>query len=236
MKTLEIFAGTQSFSKAVKRNSDKHEVVTVDILDKFKPTIKTDILTWDYKVYKPGYFDVIWCSPPCTEYSIAKTRGERNLELADSLVKKSFEIIDYFKPKVFIVENVGTGLLVKRMKDIRDVPMYLVDYCSYGKMYRKRTAIWSNIPFDFNLCCGAGKCHAMNGKKHRGSVGNGRSEIKVSSIWEKDAIPESLVDYIVEKCRREVRKAWIDEYVMYYHDDDDDDDDDREWNEEDGEY
>jgi hypothetical protein len=201
MKTLEIFAGTQSFSKAVKRQSLENETITVDILNKFQPTIQTDILEWDYKTYPVGYFDVIWCSPPCTEYSKAKTRGIRNLELADSLVRKSFEIIDYFKPKYFIVENVGTGLLVKRMKDIRDVPMYLVDYCAYGKPYRKRTALWSNIAFEFQLCAGVGKCLGMDGRKHKGSCGNGTrryNQANISSVWEKDAIPERLVDYIVE--------------------------------------
>lgn len=204
MKVLEIFAGTQSFSKGVKRNSLDNETVTVDILDKFKPTIQTDILTWDYTIYPEGYFDVIWCSPPCTEYSIAKTRGERNLDLADSLVKKSFEIIDYFKPKHWIVENVGTGLLVDRMKDIRpNLDSYLVDYCAYGKPYRKRTILWSNINLDLKLCAGKGSCPSMTGIKHNGSVGNGTTKynpLKISSVWEKDAIPEKLIDYIISAC------------------------------------
>ena len=203
MRTLELFSGTQSFSKAIKRNSLDNETITIDILDKFNPTIKVDILIWDYTIYQSGYFDIIWASPPCTEYSKAKTRGIRNLELADNLVKKSLEIIDYFKPKVFIIENVGTGLLVERMKNIRNIPMFLVDYCAYGKPYRKRTALWSNVIFKFQLCSGKGKCEGMEGSKHKGSCGNGTkkyNEIGISSIWEKDSIPEKLVDYIVEVC------------------------------------
>ena len=202
MRTLEIFAGTQSFSKGIKRHNNNNETITVDILNKFNPTIQTDILDWDYKSYPSGYFDIIWASPPCTEYSIAKTVGIRNLELADKLVHKCFEIIDYFKPKHWILENVGTGLLVKRMETIRpNLDSYLVDYCAYGKPYRKRTILWSNIKLDLKLCSGKGICPSMNGSKHRGSVGNGRSEIRISSIWDKDAIPEALIDSIIETLR-----------------------------------
>ena len=58
--TLELFAGTQSFTKAVKRAGDLATTVTVDILDKFHPDIKADILTWDYRsTYAPGTFDFI---------------------------------------------------------------------------------------------------------------------------------------------------------------------------------
>ena len=199
MRTLEIFSGTQSFSKGIKRQQG--DPVTVDILNKFKPTIQANILEWDYKIYAPGYFDVIWASPPCTEYSKAKTRGIRDLELADKLVARSFEIIDYFKPKVWILENVGTGLLVQRMETIRPgLKSYFVDYCAYGKSYRKRTILWSNIELKLNLCAGKGKCPAMEKLKHKGSVGNGTKKYnaeRISSVWEKDEIPELLIDSIL---------------------------------------
>ena len=203
MRTLELFAGTQSFSKGIKRHNLANETITIDILNKFKPTIQANLLEWNYKVYDPGYFDVIWASPPCTEYSKAKTIGKRNLELADSLVAKSFEIIDYYKPKIWILENVGTGLLVQRMETIRSgLKSYFVDYCAYGKSYRKRTILWSNINLDLKLCSGKGNCAAMNGSKHKGSVGNGTkkyNEEGINSVWEKDEIPELLIDSIVSE-------------------------------------
>jgi hypothetical protein len=199
MRCLELFAGTQSFSKAVRRAG--HKSVTVDILDKFKPNIVTDILTWNYKIYKPGSFDMIWASPPCTEYSKAKTRGVRNLDLADSLVRKSLEIIDYFKPKHWIIENVGTGLLVDRMECIRPfMPRIFTDYCPYGADYRKRTVFWTNLPLKLKVCGGAGKCPGMEGEKHKLSIGNGTPQYageRHLTVWEKDAIPQKLVDEIV---------------------------------------
>ena len=67
------------------------------------------------------------------------------MEFADKLVLKCFEIIDYLQPKYWLLENVGTGLLVSRMNNIRPNLNHLfVDYCVYGKPYRKRTIIWSN--------------------------------------------------------------------------------------------
>lgn len=204
MKTLELFAGTQSFSKGIKRLSKDNETVTLDLLDKFNPSIHIDILDWDYKEYPVGYFDIIWCSPPCTEYSIAKTVGKRNLDLADTLVRKCFEIIDYFQPKTWIVENVGTGLLVKRMEEIRpNLNHYFVDYCVYGKPYRKRTILWSNKSLHLGLCPGKKSCNQMKDGKHLGSVGNGtkKYEIRISSIWKKDEIPERLIDTILEQIK-----------------------------------
>ncbi len=203
MRTLEIFSGTQSFSKGVKRLSEQNETVTVDLLSLFNPTHVEDITIWDYTIYPPEYFDIIWASPPCTEYSKAKTRGIRDLSFADSLVKKSFEIIDYFKPKLWIVENVGTGLLVERMEGIRPgLQSSFVDYCAYGKPYRKRTIFWSNVPLELKLCSGSGSCEMMDGRKHIGSCGNGTQKynsVGISSVWEKDSIPEALIDSVLQQ-------------------------------------
>ena len=197
-RTLELFSGTKSFSKLV-----DGETVTVDILNKFNPTHQADILTWDYRIYPPGHFGIIWCSPPCTEYSKAKTRGIRNLELADACVRRCFEIIDYFQPRVWILENVGTGILVNRMETIRpNLHSTFADYCAYGKPYRKRTIFWSNIPLECSLGRGAGICPNMDGRKHRGSVGNGTQRYNaagVKSVWEKDAIPEALINSLLEQ-------------------------------------
>ena len=201
MNTLELFAGTQSFSKVVVADTK----ITVDILSKFNPTIQADILTWDYTVYPTGYFAIIWCSPPCTEYSKAKTRGVRDLELADKCVKRCFEIIDYFNPVIWIVENPATGLLPTRMDFIRpNLQSYVADYCAYGKPYRKRTMFWCNVPLQLKLCEGRGKCTQMIDRKHKGSCGNGTSiynEAKINSVWEKDSIPPGLIQAILDSIR-----------------------------------
>jgi len=171
MNLLELFSGTKSVSKAVGHTFQT--VVSLDQLNKYSPTICSDILTWNYKAYPSGYFDVIWASPPCTEYSILKhnTGMETNLDLADSIVLKVFEILDYFKPERWYIENPHSSLLKKRpFMDL--LPFYDVDYCRFSDWgYKKKTRIWTNVRYRDMLCEGEGKCTNMTGRFHKVSFG-----------------------------------------------------------------
>ena len=95
MKLLELFSGTGSVGKVAKELG--YDVVSLDLKD---ANINTDILNWNYKVFKQNDFHIIWASPPCVEYSIAKTTGVRKIDYANSIVKKTIEIIRYFNPSV----------------------------------------------------------------------------------------------------------------------------------------
>ena len=139
MKLLELFSGTQSVGKVAKNLG--YEVVSLDLKN---ADINCDILDWDYTTYEPGNFDVIWASPPCTEYSRAKTIGVRNLELANKIVQRTIEIINYLKPTYYIIENPQTGLL-KEQSFMNNFPYVDIDYCKYGMQYRKRTRLWNDI-------------------------------------------------------------------------------------------
>ena len=142
MKLLELFSGTGSVGKVFKESG-----WTVVSLDRdMDADIKTDIMDWDYKaMYEPGSFDVLWTSPPCTEYSVAKTVGVRKIAEANQVVQRTLDIIDYFQPKFWFLENPQTGLL-KGQPMMQDKPFTDVDYCRYGMPYRKRTSIWNNLP------------------------------------------------------------------------------------------
>ena len=69
MRLLELFSGTGSVGN-VARNMG-FEIISLDM--DMEATIKTDIMNWDYTIYPRKHFQVIWASPPCTEYSRAKT-------------------------------------------------------------------------------------------------------------------------------------------------------------------
>jgi site-specific DNA-cytosine methylase len=191
MRLLELFSGTGSVSKAVGHLYD--EIVSIDILEKFNPTECADILKWDYKKYPVDYFHTIWASPPCTEYSKAKSQGVRNLALADSIVRRTIEIIEYFNPEKWFIENPQTGLMKDR-DFMLGLPFVDVDYCQYGYSYRKRTRIWTNVECT-GLLCNPATCSQMINGKHKSSCGNGYKKYteKVVLKEEKYSIPEKLI-------------------------------------------
>ena len=140
IKLLELFSGTGSIGKVAVHYG--FEIISLD--KDMDATIKMDIMDWNYRVYPPKYFDVIWASPPCTEYSIAKTVGTRKIEQANQIVKRVLEIISYYEPIYYMIENPQTGLL-KSQIFMSDISYNDLDYCKYGMLYRKRTRIWNNL-------------------------------------------------------------------------------------------
>ena len=107
---------------------------------------RCDILQWDYKAFEPGHFDMVWASPCCTEFSIALKKRPRNLPVGDALVLKTFEIIDYLKPRWWAIENPSTGRL-KTRPYMQGLHKDRVTYCKYGFRYKKPTAVWHNLPW-----------------------------------------------------------------------------------------
>lgn len=179
MKVLELFAGTHSVGKVCEELG--YEVVSLDLKG---ATINIDILEWDYKKdYKPGDFEAIWSSPPCQTFSncrrcwigrklkvfgdqvvTAKMLDDDMEQKGLPILRKTEEIINYFKPNRWIIENPSTG----KMKDyLTHLPHYDVDYCRYSSWgYKKPTRIWTNKK-DFNPLTCNGNCSNMVGNKHK---------------------------------------------------------------------
>ena len=158
MRTLELFSGkNQSFSSVAQELGC--ECLTLDIMA--DADYKMDIMDFDYKKFPPGYFGIIWASPPCNTFSIMRRSniGRKLKAFGDLIVtkkildddmiatgvpilRKAQEIINYLNPDVWFIENPKTG----RMKDfMENQPFYDVDYCRYGFTYKKSTRIWTNL-------------------------------------------------------------------------------------------
>ena len=164
IKVLELFSGTKSIGKVCDQLG--WESVSVDLI--MEADHKCDIMDFDYKQYEKDEFDIVWASPPCTEYSklqdgwlnrmrkgelYTKEIQEKHMTEGDILIKKTLEIINYFDCEYWFMENPQTG----RLKDrdvVEDIPYYDVDYCKYCDWgYKKRTRIWTNrTDWENRLC------------------------------------------------------------------------------------
>jgi len=195
------------------------EIVTLDILLKWNLVLCCDIVSWTQigedagTMYNYGleYFDFIWASPPCTEYSRAKTVGVRDLTGADERVRCTLRAIEYLRPKYFVLEN-PDGLLQHRplMQEKLlgyEIPTLLnkVTYCKYGTPYMKPTHLWTNIPLSGPLeqCNNANPCpsnetygyhlvSAQSGPTRKGVPGSG----KVDNVY---PIPKKLMSRLLQE-------------------------------------
>ena len=201
MKVLELFAGSCSFSNVAATYG--FETYTTDIKQFGDIDNVSDIFDFDYKNldFQP---DIIWASPPCTTFSVAscyhhwtapdesgnrepKTENAKNGLL---LLEKTIEIIDYFNPKYYFIEN-PRGLM-RKMGAVEHLPRYTVSYCQYGDTRMKPTDIWTNLEFDAKLCKNGATCHeaAPRGSK-TGTQG-------LKNNYERSKIPYLLCREIIE--------------------------------------
>lgn len=162
-RILELFCGTKSVGKVFE--SAGYEVISLDYNKKFNATHTEDILMWDYKKYPSDYFDVIWASPDCRTWSLATGGKYRTKEkiwglnnqfqdqttLGNNMILKVIEIIKYFNPKSWFIEN--PRALLKWFPPLQDFikesgsNMNLVYYANYNDWgFPKPTNIWSNLP------------------------------------------------------------------------------------------
>lgn len=199
MNLLELFSGTGSVGKIAKTLG--YNVISLDLKN---ADIKTNILDWDFTIYPQGHFDVIWASPPCNTFSILRcsligrslTRSQIESDIVNTglpILRKTQEIIDYYKPKNYFIENPQTG----RMKDYLDLPFYDVDYCRYCDWgYKKRTRIWTDICEFEPLKCNK-KCAGFTDNKHPTRIGvRGKTTLK-----ERYRIPPDLIKSLFGKIK-----------------------------------
>ena len=224
MKLLELFSGTGSVGATAKEMG--YEVISIDIQTHRgcpSPDIQTDIMQWDYRKsqFPQKHFTVIWASPPCTSYArlqhinlgrrVKKTgevftreAWEQRKTEADKLVQRALDIIQYFQPRTWILENPQTGDL-KNRSIMNDIPFVDVDYCQYGMPYRKRTRLWTNIDpavLKPRMCPGKGKCKQMVGRRHKKITASGTDRGITgcgTSTLERYRVPAALVQQLLKK-------------------------------------
>jgi len=166
MKVLELMSGTGSIGKAFRALGA--EVTSLDCDPKAGADICCDIMDWQPP--PEGTYDVIWASPPCTEFTIALTRRPRQIEEGLRIVRRVMDIIELLKPKAWFIENPATGLLPKTPL-CKDLPHRIVSYCKWDSpqhRYRKLTWIATNVEtwHPTPPCCKASPCENVENGRH----------------------------------------------------------------------
>ena len=195
MKTVELFAGTQSFSKVARELG--HETFCVDNKIKFDNdlTIKISYATMKEFFNKIEEADIVWMSPPCTTFSMAsgnthwtadkepKTdeaiEGRKLLWLCWDIAKFCIE-----HNKIFFIENPTARARWFLPEEYRKTAWY----CQYGDSRAKPTDIWTNLDWTPKTCKNGNKdCHhepAPRGSK-TGTQG-------IKGNMERSVIPPAL--------------------------------------------
>ena len=210
-RLLSLFDGTGSMSRAFEQAG--WTVQTLDLIGTHGATIVGDVRDWNFTNEPPC--DVLWAGVPCEQYSIARNRAKtpRNLELADSLVAKTLEIIQHFlnlNPNMlYFIENPASSLLWGRKVAEPISTRIKLDYCSYGTLYRKRTIFGTNSKYNPRPLCKPATCHACRDGKHimsaqRGPTRGNDYKFDLCTLDQLHAYPPQLCQEICTYCANQL--------------------------------
>ena len=129
---------------------------------------------------------------------------DRKMDHADQLVQKVLEVIEYFRPRWWWIENPSTGLLKDRPY-MAGLPFVDLDCCQFSDCgYRKPTRFWGKFPGGVleSVICDGHHCPNLVGKPKQVG-GKRRHRIQLSgwkyfpSTLEQYRIPPKLVKYLM---------------------------------------
>lgn len=197
MILLELFSGAAIFSNYM--NSLGFTAYSLDFNKKFSPTHCMNVLDFNYSLL-PGPVHVLWASPDCSTFSrsafsghwdnkVLKYRKYSYVPVTDKaksalhMVNKTFEIINYYSPGLWVVENpVGRF----RHLDVvcRSVPyIYSVNYKDWGFDYSKETDLFTNFIFPLST---------------KVPLRQGKGVCSISGAFERSKVPVKLIKFLVD--------------------------------------
>lgn len=212
MVTLELFAGSGSFSRQARKRGwqtleiDKYQFKGTDLVQ--------DILTVTPELIRQhtGPIDILWASPPCNYFSLnsaslywdglePKSNPRHDWFLSDEpapawegirWVQHTQYLIESLQPRYWFVEN-PVGML-RKLPYMQWAPVHqTIDYCQYGDLRRKKpTDIWSNVQWPARRRCKPAYCYHQ---RTRGHLGGTRG---LPTSYERSQIPPQLFNDIFD--------------------------------------
>ena len=181
MRMLELFSGSGNMAKAFREKG--YETLTVDIHT--VADINDDICfvsAEDIIHELGGPPDVIWASPPCTQFSIAavSTHWKDRMPPEETfLLAHTLRLIMQLQPKRWYIEN-PMGMM-RTLNIMKFLPRKFLTQCQYGNKAMKPTDVWTNDGLWMPKSCKNGMtCHdrsprgsrtGTQGKKDAGERG-----------------------------------------------------------------
>ena len=127
------------------KKNNRHDVVEADIRN-----FPLDAL--------PKNIDIVVGSPPCTEFSFSNRGGSGNMKEGIKDVYRFLEIVEYVKPKFWVMENVPrtAGIIEGLMKKGRELYRFshlspairVLNISEFGLPQNRRRCLVGNINFD----------------------------------------------------------------------------------------
>ena len=235
MKVLELYKGTGSFGKVF--NNLDWNITSLDINKKFEPTIINDIMKWDYKKdFKPSDFDLITASPVCLYWSQIRNTwiGRKSKTIAPNgdvitkqhllddierygkpMVDKTFEILDYFKPRWWILENPLTSSMWKYIDKKYSHLNFIkndFDYCKYSNWgYKKPTRFITNYEGIITKRCANDCENIITIHTQKNAIHKGTKELikgKTRTLHSNPIGVDKTKDGVITKKSHKQRVCW----------------------------
>ena len=121
--------------------------------------LNKNILEFDYKEIKDTGYDVLLGGFPCVTFSMAGKRAGIKDDLNGKLYESYASYVEYFKPKVFLAENVkgilsankgeAIKIIKKRFEDTGyKLKVYLVNFADFGVPQQRERVLFIGIRND----------------------------------------------------------------------------------------
>ena len=167
---LDLFSGTGSATKAFAEDTS-WEAFRVEkdpeVVEEYGAELQSDILKVEPTDLPEA--DVVWASPPCTDFSIAccyqkwtqnKLPKSKSVSASVRLVYRTLWLIQEIEPDYWFLEN-PRGMM-RRIMPFE--PEGTVTYCQYGFDYMKPTDLYGDHPpsMVYRRCKPMDTCHLHN--------------------------------------------------------------------------
>ncbi|MEP7374737.1 MAG: hypothetical protein ABI675_15180 [Chitinophagaceae bacterium] len=109
-----------------------------------------DIYKWSYRAIKPDLVGGILAAPPCTDFagsgaqywSVKDKNGQTNESVR--MIKKILEIVKYFNPGFWVIEN-PVGRLNDLIPELKEYGPWYWQPFWYGDAWSKKTGLWGKF-------------------------------------------------------------------------------------------